>query len=252
MAVQIVRGSIQDSSRKDAYDDDGEQIAVFALRVNGRRYGFTLPRRDAFYLDDGPEVILALRDDNKVVAGACPKQGLEWGETHLLNDEVSEADAFSIAEGKVVEKRREVFTRSRGVSFQPVYLSSWTTTVTYTIVLPDQRFRVVESIGKHIKPNTHITALTMEGAAFIVHVRESGRTYGKPGWSWLISLALWVGFNLYMLYMAETGQKAVFTDYNMVLIIGNIFLALFFIFPFTGFLSERKSLRLFKEMTGIA
>lgn len=247
--MQIVRGSIQDCSRNDGYDAEGDPIAVSTVRVNGQRYSFTLPKKDAPYLSEGQDVVLAVDDDNNVIAGACPKKGWKWGKSKLLRKEVSDADIFSLAAGKVLEKRRETFTVNLGTAGGTLNPSNMRYETNYTIVLPDQRFRVVEFIGKHIKPDTHITALIHEDVAFIVHVRESGQTYGKPAWSWLISLALWVGFNLYMLHMAETGQKAVFTDYDMVMIIGNITLALVFLFPFTGFLSDRKTFRLFKRMT---
>jgi hypothetical protein len=248
MANTIIKGKIEDYNRSEGYDDEGIKIINYWIKVNGKKYTLTLPGKNNFYFESQLEVILDVNEDNVAVAGICPKKDYKWGKTRALKSEVKETDSFELAEGLVKEKRKETFNQSRGVTFNSSSTSTYKTIVTYTIVLPDKNFRVVEEIGKHIKPNTEIVAILENNVAYIIKDKTNNKIYGKPGKGYIISIFLWLAFLIAMFYVSATNQKDIFVSYNQVMIIGNLVFGIIFLISFTGFLSASKTYRIFNQM----
>lgn len=248
MSNRIIKGRIEGYNRLDSYDDEGFKIVNYRVKINGEEYTVGLPKNSDVYFEDQLEVVLWVDDNNKALAGLCPTKNWQWGNTSNLKSHVTEADAFELVAGTVLEKRRESFTVNKGTSSSPIYNSNTKTVVNYTIVLPAKSFRVVDTIGKHIRPNTDIVALLSDGVAFVVKDNTTGKIYGKPRKDYIIALVLWVAFNGAMVYATVTNQKDIFVAYNTVLIIGNIVFGLAFLFSFSAFVSASKTMRIFKQM----
>lgn len=248
MQHTVIKGFIQDYERSEKYDDEGLQIVVYLLKVNNTNYTLTLPKKVVIYFDRGVEVALKVEKENTVVGMICPKKGYKWGKTKGLKKELIDQDYFELVEGVVIEKRKESFIVNRNTTGATTYLDNSRTVINYTIVLKDKSFRVEEAIGKKIKPDTAISALLREDVGFVVKDKTNNNIYGKPRQDYLIAILLWVAFNVYMLYMYYTGRQNVFVSFSSVMWIGNIFFGFAFLFSFTGYLSKRKSLKLFKTM----
>ncbi len=248
MANKIVKGKIEASERVEQYDDDGNKIYRYRLTVNGQIFTFTLPGESGVYFEDHVDVVLWVNENNVAVAGICARMDFSWGDTSAIKGEVKDADRFELVKGTVVEKRKEKFNLSRGTFSSPSYYSQFKSVTTYTIVLPDKNFRVHETIGKQIKPNTEIVALLQNDVGYVIKDKTNDKIYGKPRTDYLIAVFLLFAFNGYMAYMAYTGQKAVFTSFNMVLTIGNITFGIAFLISFSGFLSASKTLKIFNQM----
>lgn len=248
MANRIIKGSIEDYNRYGSYDDDGIKIINYWIKINGEKYTVSLPKNSDVYFEAQFEVVLLVDENNKAVAGLCPKKHLKWGDASTLKSHITENDAFELVAGRVIEKRRESFTVNRGTGSSATYNSNSRTVVNYTIVLPDKNFRVVETIGKHIRPNTDIVALTSDNIGFVIKDNTANKIYGKPRKDYIIALFLWIAFNTAMVYAALTDQKAIFVSYNTVLIIGNLVFGLAFLFSFSAFLSASKTMRIFNQM----
>ncbi len=246
MANSIIKGEIEDYKKSEKYDDDGNKIINYWIRVNGSSYTVNLPGNTDIYFESGLKVVLQVNEQNIAVAGICAKKGYKWGNTKALKSEIHETDRFELVEGVVIEKRKETFNRSNGATFG--YYSNTKTVITYTIVLPEKNFRVTEIIGKHIKPNTEIAAFLEQDVAYIVKDKTNNKVYGKPGKSFIIALFLWIAFIAAMFYVAATNQKEIFVSYNQVMIMGNLVFGIAFLFSFTGFISASKSQKLFNQM----
>ncbi len=248
MSNRIIKGSIEEHNRYDSYDDDGIKIINYWIKINGEKYTVGLRKNSDVYFEDQFEVVLLVDENNKALAGLCPKKNIKWGNTGTLKSHITDADAFELMAGRVLEKRRESFTVNKGTSSFASYSTNSRTVVNYTIVLPDKRFRVAETIGKHIRPNTDIVALTSDNVAFVIKDNTANKIYGKPRMDYIIALFLWIAFNAAMVYASVTNQKAIFVSYNTVLIIGNLVFGLAFLFSFSAFLSASKTMRIFKQM----
>lgn len=248
MTDKIIKGNIDACERVEKYDDEGDKIIHYRLTVNKGNYTFTLPEKSAVYFLDNVDVVLQVNENNVAVAGICPRMGFNWGDTSAIKGEIKETDRFELVRGKVLEKRKEKFNVSRGTFSSPSYYSQFRNVTTYTIVLPGKTFRVHETIGKHVKPDTEIAALLENDVAYIIKDKTNDKIYGKPRTDYLIAVFLLFAFNGYMAYMAYSGQKAVFTSFNMVLTIGNITFGIAFLISFSGFLSASKTLKIFKKM----
>lgn len=230
MSNKTIKGKIEDHERIEAYDDDGIKFIKYWIRVNNEKYTFSLARGVEFYLENRDEVVLHVNEKNIAIAGLCPKKGLKWGKTKDLKSAVQPTDQYEIAEGVVVEKRKEKFNVSG--AHTDYNNSNTKTVVTYTIVLPEKRFRVHEAIGKHIKPNTEIVAMTENEVAYIIRDKTNNKTYGKPRMDYLIALVLWIAFNVVVLI-----KKDIFVSFTTLMVIGNLFFGIAFLFSFSGFLS---------------
>lgn len=250
MSTTIIKGKIEDDVRSEIYDAEGNKIIAYRIKVNGNNYTCSFPERSAFYFENQMEVLLQVNEDKVAVAGICPKAGYKWGHTAALKKEATDTDRFELAEGVVLEKRKEVFTVNRGTARPTDYSSNFRYVTTYTIVLPEKRFRVADIIGKKVKPGTEICALLEQDVAYLVNDKTNNRTYGKPRMDFIIALLLWVGFNVFMLYMRLNGKKDIFVSYNQVLWIGNIVFGIIFLISFSGFLSALKTVRIFNRMRG--
>ncbi|MBL0269400.1 MAG: hypothetical protein IPP99_12220 [Chitinophagaceae bacterium] len=188
------------------------------------------------------EVILYVNEKNIAIAGLCPKRGFKWGKTKAIDGLVQPTDKYEIAEGVVLEKRKEHFNVSG--AYTDYYNSNLKSVVTYTIILPEKRFRVHETIGKHIKPNTDIVALTENKVAYIIKDKTNNKIYGKPRKDFIIALILWIALNLVMII-----KKDIFVSYTTLLVIGNLFFGIAFLLSFSGYLSVSKTMKLFNQMT---
>jgi hypothetical protein len=250
MANKIIKGKIEASERIEKYDDDGNKIYSYRLTVNREQFTFTLTDDPGVYFDEQQDLVLLVNEKNVAVAGIYPRTDYSWGDTSAISQEVKDSDRFELATGTVLEKRKEKFNLSRGTFASPSYYSQFKNVTTYTIVLPDKTFRVHETIGKQVKPGTEIAALLHNDVAYIVKDKTNDKIFGKPRTDYLIALFLWFAFNCTMAYMAFTGQKAVFTSFTMVLVIGNLTFGIAFLISFTGFLSASKTLKIFKQMLG--
>lgn len=248
MSTTIIKGKIELHERTDKFDDDGIKFIQHELTINRVKYKFNLPPKYNFYFENQTEVVLEVDENKNAIAGICPKQNYSWGKTKALKGEVKESDRFELAKGMVIEKRKEVFNQSRGTTGVDSYTSSNKNTVTYTIVLPEKTFRVNEQVGKRVKPNTEIVALLEENVAYIIKDKTNQKIYGKPRKDYLIGLFLLIAFNVAMQYFVFAGKKEIFTSFNLVLIIGNIFFGIAFLISFLSFLSSSKTLKLFKQM----
>lgn len=250
MANRIIKGKIEVSEKIEKYDEDGNKINSYRLTVNREQFTFTLTDDPGVYFDEQQELVLLVNGNNVAVAGIYPGEDYSWGDTSAIEQEVKDSDRYELATGTVLEKRKEKFNESRGTFASPSYYSQFKSVTTYTIVLPGKTFRVHETIGKQIKPGTEIVALLQNDVAYVVKDRTNDKIFGKPRADYLIAFFLWFVFNCTMAYMAFTGQKAVFTSFTMVLVIGNLTFGIAFLFSFSGFLSASKSLKIFKQMLG--
>lgn len=248
MPHTVIKGFIQGYDRTEKYDDNGFKIIVYLLKINNETYTLTMPHKAAIYFDKGLELIIRVNENNVVIGILCPKKSFKWGETSGLKNEVDEQDYFELVEGEIIEKRRESFIVNRNTTGATTYLDNSRTVINYTIVLKDKTFRVVDSIGEKIKPATFVVALLKEDVGFVVKDVTNNKIYGKPRQDYLIAILLWVAFNVYMLYMFNTNRQDVFVSFSSVMWIGNMFFGIAFLFSFSGFLSKRKSLKLFKTM----
>lgn len=249
MADTIVRGKIQDYNRSDVFDDDGNKLIRYQLKVNNKMFTVSLPAKTDVYFETGLDVVLLVNESNVAVAGLSPKKGFKWGNASVLKNEVKERDNFEFVQGFVIEKRRESFNVNKGTS-SSAYLSNSRTIVNHTIVLKEKTFRVTDLIGKEIGPNTEIAALLRNDIAYIVKDKTNNKVHGKPGNGFVLASVLLVVFNIAMIYAFLAGKQAMFTSYNRVLVIGNIVFGLAFLFSFTGYVSERKTMRVFNELLG--
>lgn len=248
MQNTVIKGYIQHYERTEKYDDNGLKIIVYLLKINNGAYTLTIPKKADIYFERGLEVILNVNEQNGITGILCPKKGYQWGEIQGLNNELAETDYFELVKGVVIEKRKESFLVNKGTSSSSTYLNNTRTVTNYTIVLSDKSFRVEEAIGEKIKPATTISALLKEDIGFVVKDETNNKIYGKPRQDYLIAILLWVAFNVYMLYMFNTNRQNVFVSFSSVMWIGNLFFGIAFLFSFTGFLSKRKSLKLFETM----
>lgn len=248
MSNTVIKGRIQDYERSEKYDDDGFKYIGYWIKVNGEKYTLSLPGKTDIYFGSGLEVVLLVNENNVGIAGLCPKKGYRWGNTSPLKNEVNETDRFELAEGMVQEKRRESFNINKGTTSNSVYNYNLRTVITYTIVLPGKNFRVVEELGKKIKPNTDIVALLENDVAYIIKDKTNNKIYGKPRKDFIIALVLWIAFNIAMMVVAANGQKSVFTSYNQVMVIGNLVFGIAFLFSFSAFLSASKTMKIFQQM----
>lgn len=247
MPTLVVKGKIQGYSKSESYDNDGIKIISYRLTVNGKGYTVNLPGKTDIYFQDQWEVILLVNNNNEAVAGLCPKQNLEWGKTEALKKEVKASDGFELVQGIVLEKRRDSFTVNKGTS-SSAYLSNSKTLVNYTIVLKEKNFRVMDLIGKEIKPQTEIAALLKNDIAYIIKDKTNNKIYGKPGKGFVLASVLLVAFNILMLYLFVSGKQSVVNSFNRVWVIGNLVFGLAFLFSFTGFLSESKTMKVFNKL----
>lgn len=241
MSNKIIKGKIEDLERFEKYDEDGIKFIQYWIKVNNEKYTVTLAKGSNVYFENNYEVILYVNEKNIAIAGLCPKKDFKWGKTKVIDSEVHETDRFEIAEGVVVEKRKENFNVSGANT--DYNNSNSKTVVTYTIVLPDKSFRVHETIGKHIKPNTDIVALTENKVAYIIKDKTNNKIYGKPRKDYIIALVLLIAFNIVMII-----KKEIFVSYTTLLVIGNLFFGIAFLFSFSGFLSASKTMKLFNQM----
>jgi len=248
MSNTVIKGKIEHHERTEKYDDDGIKFIQHELTINRIKYKFNLPAKYNFYFENQIEVVLEVDGNNNVIAGLCPKQNYSWGKTKALKREVKESDRFELVKGLVIEKRKEVFNQSRGTTGVDSYTSSNKNSVTYTIVLPEKTFRVNENVGKRVKPNTEIVALLEENVAYIIKDKTNQKIYGKPRKDYLIGLLLLIGFNVAMQYFVFAGKKEIFTSFNTVVIIGNVFFGIAFLISFLSFLSSSKTLKIFNQM----
>lgn len=248
MSNTIIKGKIQDYERSERYDDDGYKFIAYWIKINGEKYTLSLPGKTDIYFDNQLDVVLLVNEQNVAVAGLCPKKGYSWGNTGALKNEVKETDRFELAEGIVQEKRRESFNINKGTTSTSAYYYNLRTVITYTIVLPGKNFRVVEDLGKKIKPNTDIVALLENDVAYIIKDKTNNKIYGKPRKDFIIGLVLWIAFIIAMLVVAANGQKSVFTSYNMVMVIGNLVFGIAFLVSFSAFLSASKTMKIFQQM----
>lgn len=241
MLNKTIKGKIEDFERFETYDEDGIKLINYWIKVNNEKYTLTLARGSAVYFESNYEVILYVNEKNIAIAGLCPKKGFKWGKTKAIDGEVQPTDMFEIAEGVVVEKRKEKFNVSGAYSgYNNANLRS---VVTYTIILPEKSFRVHETIGKHVKPNTDIIALTENKVAYIIKDITNNKIYGKPRKDFIIALILWIAFNIVMII-----KKDIFVSYTTLVVIGNLFFGIAFLLSFSGFLSASKTMRLFNQM----
>jgi hypothetical protein len=248
MSYQIVKGKIQNYERSEKYDDDGNKIIHYWIIVNSQRYTVDLPGKSDIYFDNGLEVVLSVNNNQSAVGGICPKKGYKWGNTGELKGQVKSTDRFEFIEGVVQEKRKETFNVNKGTTgLSSSAISANSKVVTYTIVLPQKNFRVVDIIGKHIKPNTTIVAMLEQDVAYVVMDKTNHKIYGKPRFDFLIALFLWVAFNIALLYLVFTQQEDILVSFNRVLWIGNITFGVIFLFSFTAYWSKSKTLRIFKQ-----
>ena len=107
---------------------------------------------------------------------------------------------------------------------------------------------MVDVIGKHIKPNTEIVALLEQNVAYIIKDKTNNKVYGKPRKDFIIALFLWLAFNAAMIYALLNGKKAIFTSYNMVLVMGNLVFGIASLISVSSFISSTKTLKLFNQM----
>ncbi len=248
MQHTVIKGNIQHYDRTEKYDDNGLKIIIYLLKTNNKTYTITIHKKADFYFESGLEVVMHVNEQNSITGILCPKKGYKWGEIQGLKNELVDADYFELVKGVVVEKRKESFLVNKGTSSSITYLNNTRTVTNYTIVLSDKSFRVEEAIGKKIKPSTTISALLKEDIGFVVKDETNNKIYGKPRQDYLIAILLWVAFNVYMIYMFSTNRQNVFVSFSSVMWVGNIFFGIAFLFSFTGYLSKRKSLKLFKNM----
>lgn len=242
MPTQTIKGKIVDYERIENYDDEGIKFISYWIKVNNEKYTLTLAKGSAVYFENNDEVILYVDDNNIAIAGLCPKKGFKWGKTKAIDGLVQPTDRFEIAEGVVLEKRKEYFNVSG--AYTDYNNSNLKSVVTYTIILPEKRFRVHETLGKHIKPNTEIVALTENKVAYIIKDKTNNKIYGKPRKDFIIALILLIAFNLVMII-----KKDIFVSFTTLLVIGNLFFGIAFLLSFTGYLSASKTMRLFNQMT---
>ena len=241
MSNKIIKGKIEDLERFEKYDEDGIKFIQYWIKVNNEKYTVTLARGSNVYFENNYEVILYVNEKNIAIAGLCPKKDFKWGKTKVLESEVHETDRFEIAEGLVVEKRKETFNVSG--AYTDYNNANLKTVVTYTIVLPEKSFRVHEAIGKRIKPNTEIVALTENNVAYIIKDNTNNKIYGKPRKDYIIALLLWISFNVAVLI-----KKDIFISLTTLMVIGNLFFGIAFLLSFSGFLGASKTMKLFNQM----
>ncbi|MBK6825860.1 MAG: hypothetical protein IPG86_02795 [Chitinophagaceae bacterium] len=243
MPTKTIKGKIVDYEKIETYDEDGIKLINYWIKVNNEKYTLTLPRGSNVYFENNDEVILDVNENNIAIAGLCPKKGFKWGKTKAIDGLVQPTDRYEIAEGVVLEKRKEYFNVSG--AYTDYNNSNLKSVITYTIILPENRFRVHETIGKQIKPNTDIVALTENKVAYIIKDKTNNKTYGKPRKDFIIALILWIAFNLVMII-----KKDIFVSYTTLLVIGNLFFGIAFLLSFSGYLSVSKTMKLFNQMTG--
>ncbi len=243
MPTKTIKGKIVDYEKIETYDEDGIKLINYWIKVNNEKYTLTLPRGSNVYFENNDEVILDVNENNIAIAGLCPKKGFKWGKTKAIDGLVLPTDRYEIAEGVVLEKRKEYFNVSG--AYTDYNNSNLKSVITYTIILPENRFRVHETIGKQIKPNTDIVALTENKVAYIIKDKTNNKIYGKPRKDFIIALILWIAFNLVMII-----KKDIFVSYTTLLVIGNLFFGIAFLLSFSGYLSVSKTMKLFNQMTG--
>lgn len=248
MPNTIIKGKIQNHHRSEKYNDDGIKYIHYFITIEGKKYTVNLPGSTDIYFEEQLDTVLEVDENNIAIAGLCSKKGYAWGKTKSLKNEVKETDRFELAKGIVQEKRKETFNQSRGTTGTDSYTSNSKTIVTYTIVLPEKTFRVVDVIGKHIKPNTEIVALLEQNVAYIIKDKTNNKVYGKPRKDFIIALFLWLAFNAAMIYALLNGKKAIFTSYNMVLVMGNLVFGIASLISVSSFISSTKTLKLFNQM----
>ncbi len=241
MSNKTIKGKIEDCERFETYDEDGIKLINYWLKVNNERYTLTLTKGSDVYFENNYEVILYVNEKNIAIAGLCPKKGFKWGKTKAIEGVVQPTDKFEIAEGVVLEKRKEHFNVNG--AYTEYNNANLRSVVNYTIILTEKRFRVHETIGKHIKPNTDIFALTENDVAYIIIDKTNNKVYGKPRKDYIIGLILWIAFNIVMII-----KKDIFVSYTTLLVIGNLFFGIAFLISFSGFLSASKTMKLFNQM----
>lgn len=245
MTNNIINGEIQDHNRTEKYDEDGYKIIAYWIKVNGEKYTLEFPDKKSFYFENKMHVILQTDENNGIIACICPSHGYSWGNTRYINSQIKSTDRFELAKGKVIEKRRETFNVNTGTFSSPVSYTNSKKVTTFTIVLPEKNFRVADTIGEKIKPETEIVALLENNVAYIIKDVTNNKIYGKPRKDYLIAIVLLLAFNIFMITVKE---KVV--NYNVAVLIGNIFFGIAFLISFTSFLSASKTMRDFKVMLG--
>lgn len=241
MSNKIIKGKIEDYGRFETYDEEGIKLINYWIKVNNEKYTLTLANGSDVYFENSYEVILYVNEKNSAIAGLYPKKGFKWGKTKAIDGVVQPTDMFEIAEGLVLEKRKENFNVSG--AYTEYNNANVRSVVTYTIILPEKRFRVHETIGKHIKPNTDIVALLENDVAYIIKDKTNNKVYGKPRKDYIIGLILWIAFNVVMII-----KKDIFVSYTTLVVIGNLFFGIAFLISFSGFLSASKTMKLFNQM----
>ncbi|MCA0430509.1 MAG: hypothetical protein LCH32_08400 [Bacteroidetes bacterium] len=246
---KTIRGEISDYERIEKYDDDGIKFYFYWIIINNIKYFITLPYNKNIYLTNKTFVVIEVDKNNNAVAGIVPLQDLHWGNTKNLKNEILDSDKFSLVSGNVIEKRKENFSISKGTTGNSSAISTNKNVTTYTIVLKDKTFRVHEDYGKHIKPNTEIVALLSNDTAFVIEDKTNNKLYGKPRKDYLIAIFLLLAFNAIMFYLIFTNKTTVMKNFNVALIIGEIFFGIAFLISFSSFLSTKKTLNVFKQMS---
>ncbi len=241
MSNKTIKGKIEDFERFETYNEEGIKVINYWIKVNNEKYTLTFAKGLDVYFENNYEVILYVDDKNIAIAVIYPKKGFKWGQTKAIDSLVQPTDGFEIAEGVVVEKRKEHYNVSG--AYTEYNNANMRSIVTYTIILPEKRFRVHETIGKYIKPNTDIVAMIENDVAYIIKDKTNNKIYGKPRQDYIIAVILWIAFNIIMIV-----KKDIFVSYTTLVVIGNLFFGIAFLFSFTGFLSATKTMKLFNQM----
>lgn len=246
---KIIKGEISDYERIEKYNDDGVKYYFYWIKINKIKYFITLPNNKNIWLSNQTHVVIEVDENNNAIAGIVPLQDLNWGNIKNLKKELIDADKFTLVSGNVIEKRKENFSISKGTTGNSSVISTNKNVTTYTIVLKDKTFRVHEVYGKHIKPNTEIVALLSNDIAFVIEDKTNNKLYGKPRKDYLIAIFLLLTFNIVMFYLMFTNKTSVIKNFNVALIIGELFFGIAFLISYSGFLSSKKTLNVFKQMS---
>lgn len=220
MAEKIIRGIIHSCEATTRYDDDGNAYKDYSFSISHQK--FSAKTADDFYLANGMEVILGLKEgsSSEVASGYCVKQGTKWGSNpNALKQGLSPADAFTFMQGRVSEKRKRVEKTYDNREW-------YSNRVGYDVYLGDKDFHAAYHFGEHLKPGMEIAVVLLDKDAVLVMDKGTGKMRGADKPYFLLLILMLLAFNATMLYLYLSHQTERL-NFKMVLIVLNVFLVLF-------------------------
>lgn len=242
MATTILKGKITAAEHLVKYDDEGIEYWLYTITIDKKRYTSKTPK-SLYLVNESP--ILCEVENDVILAGYCPKENYSWGKNvRRLKKQITASDKYEFIEGVVIEKRKQV-SSDNDLSKDALYSHRG---VGYTIVLKDRNFHASYIFGKPIKPDMPIAVVLEQNDAVLLQIKSTGKIIGMQKPYYILLTLMLMAFNATMYYLYKANQTHLI-NFNMTLIVINIFLVLFTLLSIYTYVAGNEYKRFFKEKT---